>query len=146
MLVVNSLGKNTFLIFFSKFPVFSLSGKMDFQIPCFPCAVATPIICSFCYYNIHLYFLYHFLVIRTLRKVSKNIYPMNENASNSAGSKGNSRRRLVRNNAVSVSENNQFLLYRKNLFYCTEKISLLSFTILKMKSINLKMNFIYLHL
>ena len=30
-----------FLIFFSKFPVFSLSGKMDFQIPCFPCAVAT---------------------------------------------------------------------------------------------------------
>ena len=26
---------------FSKFPVFSLSGKMDFQIPCFPCAVVT---------------------------------------------------------------------------------------------------------
>ena len=41
MLVVNSLCKNIFLIFFSKFPVFSLSGKMDFQIPCFPCAVAT---------------------------------------------------------------------------------------------------------
>ena len=41
------------------------------------------------------------------------MYPMNENASNSAGSKGNSRRRLVRNNAVSVSENNKF--------YCTEK-------------------------
>ena len=41
MLVVNSLCKNIFLIFFSKFPVFSLSGKMDFQIPCFPCAMAT---------------------------------------------------------------------------------------------------------
>ena len=41
VLVVNSLCKNIFLIFFSKFPVFSLSGKMDFQIPCFPCAVAT---------------------------------------------------------------------------------------------------------
>ena len=44
MLVVNSLCKNIFLIFFSKFPVFSLSRKMDFQIPCFPCipcAVAT---------------------------------------------------------------------------------------------------------
>ena len=41
MLVVNSLCKNIFLIFFSKFPVFSLSGKIDFQIPCFPCAVAT---------------------------------------------------------------------------------------------------------
>ena len=42
MLVVNSLCKNIFLIFFfRKFPVFSLSGKMDFQIPCFPCAVAT---------------------------------------------------------------------------------------------------------
>ena len=41
MLVANSLCKNIFLIFFSKFPVFSLSGKMDFQIPCFPCAVAT---------------------------------------------------------------------------------------------------------
>ena len=44
MLVVNSLCKNIFLIFLSKFPVFSLSGKMDFQIPwfpCFPCAVAT---------------------------------------------------------------------------------------------------------
>ena len=41
VLVVNSLCKNKFLIFFSKFPVFSLSGKMDFQIPCFPCAVAT---------------------------------------------------------------------------------------------------------
>ena len=41
MLVVNSLCKNIFLIFFSKFPVLSLSGKMDFQIPCFPCAVAT---------------------------------------------------------------------------------------------------------
>ena len=26
---------------FGKFPVFSLSGKMDLQIPCFPCAVAT---------------------------------------------------------------------------------------------------------
>ena len=24
-----------------KFPVFSLSGKIDNQIPCFPCAVAT---------------------------------------------------------------------------------------------------------
>ena len=24
-----------------KFPVFSLSGKSDNQIPCFPCAVAT---------------------------------------------------------------------------------------------------------
>ena len=34
MLVVNSLCKNIFLIFFSNFPVFSLSGKMDFQIPC----------------------------------------------------------------------------------------------------------------
>ena len=41
MLVVNSLCKNIFLIFSSKFPVFSLSGKMDFQIPYFPCAVAT---------------------------------------------------------------------------------------------------------
>ena len=41
VLVVNSLCKNIFLIFFSKFPVFSLSGKMDFQNPCFPCAVAT---------------------------------------------------------------------------------------------------------
>ena len=44
VLMVNSLCKNIFLIFFSKFPVFSLSGKMDFQIPCFPgfpCAVAT---------------------------------------------------------------------------------------------------------
>ena len=41
VLVVNSLCKNIFLIFFSKFPVFSLSGKMDFQIPCFPCVVAT---------------------------------------------------------------------------------------------------------
>ena len=41
VLVVNSLCKNIFLIFFSKFPVFSLSGKMDFQIPCFPCALAT---------------------------------------------------------------------------------------------------------
>ena len=41
MLVVNTLCKNIFLIFFSKFPVFSLSGKKDFQIPCFPCAVAT---------------------------------------------------------------------------------------------------------
>ena len=41
VLVVNSLCKNIFLIFFSKFPVFSLSGKMDFQIPCFPCAVTT---------------------------------------------------------------------------------------------------------
>ena len=39
--MVNSLCKNIFLIFFSKFPVFSLSGKMDFQITCFPCAVAT---------------------------------------------------------------------------------------------------------
>ena len=38
VLVVNSLCKNIFL---SKFAVFSLSGKMDFQIPCFPCAVAT---------------------------------------------------------------------------------------------------------
>ena len=26
---------------FPKFPVFSLSGKFDNQIPCFPCAVAT---------------------------------------------------------------------------------------------------------
>ena len=42
VLVVNSLCKHIFLIFFSKFPVFSLSGKMYFQIPCFPCAVATP--------------------------------------------------------------------------------------------------------
>ena len=25
----------------AKFPVFSLSGKVDSQIPCFPCAVAT---------------------------------------------------------------------------------------------------------
>ena len=42
VLVVNSLCKNIFLIFFkSKFPVFSLSGKMDFGIPYFPCAVAT---------------------------------------------------------------------------------------------------------
>ena len=41
VLVVNSLCKKIFLIFFSKFPVFSLSGKMDLQIPCFPCAVAT---------------------------------------------------------------------------------------------------------
>ena len=41
MLELNSLCKNTFLIFFGKFPVFSLSGKMDLQIPCFPCAVAT---------------------------------------------------------------------------------------------------------
>ena len=41
MLVVNSLCKNIFSIFFSKFPVFSLYGKMDFQIPRFPCAVAT---------------------------------------------------------------------------------------------------------
>ena len=39
MLVVNSLCKNIFLIFFSKFPVLCLSGKMDFQIPYFPCAV-----------------------------------------------------------------------------------------------------------
>ena len=45
VLVVNSLCKNIFLIFFSNFPVFSLSGKMDFQIPCFPCVVAT----LFCY-------------------------------------------------------------------------------------------------
>ena len=47
VLAVNSLCKNIFLIFFSKFPVFSLSGKMDFQIPCFPCfpcAVATLLI------------------------------------------------------------------------------------------------------
>ena len=29
------------LIVFDKFPVFSLSGKKDFQIPCFPCAVET---------------------------------------------------------------------------------------------------------
>ena len=35
VLVVNSLCKNIFLIFFSKFPVFSLSGKMDFQNPLF---------------------------------------------------------------------------------------------------------------
>ena len=34
--------KHVFNIF-SKFPVFSLSGKMDFQIRCFPCAVATMI-------------------------------------------------------------------------------------------------------
>ena len=46
VLVVNSLCKNIFLIFFSKFPVFSLSGKMDFQIPCFPCAVATRVVHS----------------------------------------------------------------------------------------------------
>ena len=45
VLVVNSLCKNIFLIYFNKFPVFSLSGKMDFQIPCFPCAVATLILC-----------------------------------------------------------------------------------------------------
>ena len=45
VLVVNSLCKNIFLIFFNKFPMFSLSGKMDFQIPCFPCAVAT-LLCS----------------------------------------------------------------------------------------------------
>ena len=38
---LNSLCKNIFLILFGKFPVFSLSGKMDIQIPCFPCAVAT---------------------------------------------------------------------------------------------------------
>ena len=38
---INSLCKNIFLIFLAKFPVFSLSGKMDLQIPCFPCAVAT---------------------------------------------------------------------------------------------------------
>ena len=45
VLELNSLCKNIFLILFGKFPVFSLSGKMDFQIPCFPCvfpcAVAT---------------------------------------------------------------------------------------------------------
>ena len=41
MLEVNSLCKNEFLIFFDKFPVFSLSGKMNIQIPGFPCAVAT---------------------------------------------------------------------------------------------------------
>ena len=41
VLELNSLCKNIFLIFFGKFPVFSLSGKMNLQIPCFPCAVAT---------------------------------------------------------------------------------------------------------
>ena len=33
--------KNIFLIFFGKFPVFTLSGKMDLQIPCLPRFVAT---------------------------------------------------------------------------------------------------------
>ena len=49
MLEVNSLCKNKFLIFLDKFPVFSLSGKMNIQIPgfpCFPCAVATLSTCS----------------------------------------------------------------------------------------------------
>ena len=41
VLKVNSLCKIIFLIFFGKFPVFSLSGKSKNQIPCFPCAVAT---------------------------------------------------------------------------------------------------------
>ena len=41
VLEVNPLCKNKFLIFFDKFPVFSLSGKMNIQIPSFPCAVAT---------------------------------------------------------------------------------------------------------
>ena len=41
MLEANSLCKIISLIFFGKFPVFSLSGKMNIQIPCFPCAVAT---------------------------------------------------------------------------------------------------------
>ena len=41
VLELNSLCKNVFLMSFGKFPVFSLSGKRDFQIPCFPCAVAT---------------------------------------------------------------------------------------------------------
>ena len=43
VLEVNSLCKNKFLIFLGKFPVFSLSGKMNIQIPgfpCLPCAVA----------------------------------------------------------------------------------------------------------
>ena len=38
---LNSLRKIIFLIFFGKFPVFSLSGKMNIQILCFPRAVAT---------------------------------------------------------------------------------------------------------
>ena len=46
VLELNSLCKNVFLIYFGKFPVFSLSGKMDLQIPCFPCGVATLIISS----------------------------------------------------------------------------------------------------
>ena len=36
--------KKRFFRFFGKFPVFSLSGKMDFQIPCFPYAVTTLIL------------------------------------------------------------------------------------------------------
>ena len=53
-MVVNSLCKNMFLIFFGRFPVFSLSGKMDFQIPCFPgfpCAVATLYMCDMLYFH-----------------------------------------------------------------------------------------------
>ena len=44
VLEVNFLCRNIFKIYFCKFPVFSLSEKMNIQIPCspcFPCAVAT---------------------------------------------------------------------------------------------------------
>ena len=40
VLVVNSLCKNIFLILLAN-SLFSLSGKMDFQIPCCTCAMAT---------------------------------------------------------------------------------------------------------
>ena len=40
----NSLCCPNFPCVVPKFPVFSLSGKTDNQIPCFPCAVATLII------------------------------------------------------------------------------------------------------
>ena len=39
--VENSLYCPNFPCVLPKFPVFSLSGKIDNQIPCFPCAVAT---------------------------------------------------------------------------------------------------------
>ena len=44
VLVLNSQCKNIFLNIFGKFPVFFLSGKIDFRIPCFPCAVVTLIL------------------------------------------------------------------------------------------------------